>query len=101
MVYHDHDRVEPPGWRELSDQINRQEGKGNGGSGGNRDEGWCDWVSIGFHLLTKGTTFNIFVNIRTQAWPPEVTFDKFFCFKVTGLSGSQMVMGHAVGETLA
>jgi len=41
------------------------------------------------------------VNIRTQAWPPEVTFDKFFCFKVTGLSGSQMVMGHAVGETLA
>jgi hypothetical protein len=82
MVDHNHDRVETPGGREISDMVNREEGEGNSGSGWDGDEGWGHRVHVRFHLLTEGATLDIFMDIGTKTWPPEVMLDEFFHLKL-------------------
>jgi hypothetical protein len=92
MVDHNHDRVETPRRREIGNEVNRQEHEGDCRGGRDGDERQCHRVYIGFHLLAKGATVNIFMDIGTKAWPPEVMFDEFFHFKTAGVAHHGMVM---------
>jgi len=49
-------------------------------------------VGVCLHLLTKGTSLNIFLNVGTKARPPKVSLNKFFSFKMTGMPHSGVVM---------
>jgi hypothetical protein len=42
--------------------------------------------------LTKGTTIDVFPDIGTKAWPPEVTFDEFLHLKMARVTHCGMVM---------
>jgi hypothetical protein len=92
VVDHDHDRVEPPRRRQISDEVDRQGGKGHGGSRGNGDQRRGHRVGIGFHLLTKGATLNIFTDIGAKARPPKVTLNKLLRFKMAGMARCGVVM---------
>jgi hypothetical protein len=43
-------------------------------------------------LLTEGTAFNIFMNIDTEARPPEVMLDEFFCLETAGVARGRVIM---------
>jgi hypothetical protein len=49
-------------------------------------------VGVRFHLLTKGATLNVFLNVGTKTGPPKVTLNKFFGFKTTGMPHGGVVM---------
>jgi hypothetical protein len=49
-------------------------------------------MGVRFHLLTKGATLNIFLNVGTKIGPPKVTLNKFFGFKTTRMPCSGVVM---------
>jgi hypothetical protein len=67
MVDHNHDRIKTTGGGKICDEIDRQRGKGDSHVRQDRDKWWGHWVGISFHLLTKGTTLNIFSNIGAKA----------------------------------
>jgi hypothetical protein len=92
MVYHDHDRIETSRRREIGNQIHRQASEQHGHSGRDRHEGRSHRVCIRFHLLTKGATLNIFMDIVTKAWPPVIPLDKFFHLKTARVTRHRMIM---------
>jgi len=49
-------------------------------------------VHIRFHLLAKSTTVNIFSDIGTKAWPPEVMFDKLLYLEPARVACHGVVM---------
>jgi hypothetical protein len=92
MVYHDHDRVETPRWRKVSDEIHQEEGEGHSCSGRDRNEGRGHRVRIRFHLLAQGATVNIFMDIGAKTRPPIILFDKFLHFEVARVAHCGMIM---------
>jgi len=92
MVDHDHDRVKTPRGRVIGDQINGKEGKGNSCRGGNGDKRGSHRMGVRFHLLTEGTSFNIFLDIGTKTGPPVIALDKFFHFEMAGVTHHGVIM---------
>jgi hypothetical protein len=43
-------------------------------------------------LLTEGTAFNIFTDIGTEARPPEVMLDEFFCLETARVAHGRVIM---------
>ena len=58
----------------------------NGGERGNHR------VGIGLVLLAGCATFNVFVDVRGKAGPPELGRNKLASFQVPGVTSSFMVM---------
>ena len=74
MVYYDHNRVMAVGGRKISDEINRELFKGEGGRGGDEHK-WRDgWMDVDFVLLTEGTSIDEVFYKGRETGPPRVTF---------------------------
>ena len=73
MVYYDHNR------RNVSDEVNRELLKGEGGRGGDghkwRDDGW---MGVDLILLTDGTAVDEVFHKGGETWPPKITFKDSF-----------------------
>ena len=59
MVYHDHDRIEPIRYWEISDKIHGDERKQSGVLYHDWLEWGVHWVLVYLMLLAEGTFFNI------------------------------------------
>jgi hypothetical protein len=94
VVDHDHNRIKSTGGREIHDKIDGQRSEWYSGIRRNRDKGRGHRVGISFHLLTKGASINIFMNIGTKSRPPIVSFNEFF-----GLEAARMTRGGVIMET--
>jgi len=71
--------------KEVNGTVASEEMGIRGGGGGHQ-------VGISFHLLTKGTSFDIFTNISAKSRPPKIPFNKFFSLKTTRMTRHGMVM---------
>jgi hypothetical protein len=92
MVYHDHDGIKAPGFREVSDKIDGDLREGAKRRGGNRGQRSGGGVSVGLHLLTKGATLNVMTDKSTHAGPPVISLDKFFGLKMSWMAGGRVIM---------
>ena len=72
VVDHDQQRVEALGRRKIGDEIARDLLKQAGARGGNRDKGWGGGMGIGFCLLARATTLDVFAYKLYKTWPPIV-----------------------------
>ena len=86
MVYHDHDRIKPVGYWEISDKIHGDERKRSGVLRRN----WLEWgvrrVSVYFMLLAEGAPFNIVLHKCGKPWPPIVPLDELLSFELSQVS---------------
>ena len=71
MVYHDHERVEACGDREVRDKIAGDLLKRARGDGLNGRKGGYGGVRVGFVLLAEGAALDIAADERGKAGPPE------------------------------
>ena len=76
MVYHDHERIEARGFREICDKIAGNLLKGAGGDGLNGRERGYGGVRVYFVLLAEGTALDIAADIGGEARPPEFSGDE-------------------------
>ena len=92
MVYHDHERIEARGDREIRDKIAGDLLKGARGDGFNGRKGGYGGVCVNLILLAKGTAFDISVDERSKAWPPKFGGDQLSGFQEAGVSGRFMIV---------
>ena len=96
MVYHDQQRIEAGGKEKVSDEVTGDLLEGARCVGPNRSEQWNGGVYIHLVLLAQGTTVDVFPYELCEAWLPEFSSNELTGLKITGVSGSLVVM--AVGE---
>ena len=63
MVDHDQDGIHSVHFGEVSDEVDRELFKGEGGCGGYGVQWWANGVCVYLVLLAYGTSLNEFVNI--------------------------------------
>ena len=92
MVYHDHERIEARGDREIRDKIagDLLEGVGSDGFDG-RERGYGG-VRVNLVLLAEGTALDVAVDEGSKAGPPEFGGDQLSGFQEAGMSGGFVIM---------
>ena len=72
MVYHDHERIEARGDREIRDKIAGDLLKRARGNGFNGRKGGYGGVRVNLVLLAKGTAFDVAADDGGESGPPEL-----------------------------
>ena len=92
MVYHDHERIEARGDREIRDKVAGdllERARGNGLDG---REGGYGGVCVNLILLAKGAALNITADERGKARPPKLSGDQLSGFQEARVSGGFMIV---------
>ena len=92
VVDHDQKRIEAGGEGEVGDKVTGDllEGAGCGGAdGGERQD---SRMGVGFVLLAGCTTFDVSMDIRGEAGPPEFSCDELPGFEIARVTGTFVVM---------
>ena len=84
MVYHDHERIEARGGREIRDKVTRDLLEGARGDGLDGGEGRHGGVRVNLILLAKGAALDISVDERSKAGPPNSAATSCQVFKKPG-----------------
>ena len=92
MVYHDHERIEARGYREIRDKITGNLLKGSGGDGFDRRQGRYGGVCVYFILLAEGTALDIAADEGSESGPPEFGGDQLMSFQEAGVAGRFVIM---------
>ena len=92
MVYHDHERIEARGDREICDKITGELLKRARGNGLNGRKGGYGGVRVNLVLLAKGTAFDVSADEGGESRPPELGGNQLTCFQETGVPGRCMIM---------
>ena len=71
MVYHDHERIEARGCREIRDKIAGDLLEGSGGIGLDGGEKGYGGVRVNLVLLAKGTALDVAADEGSESGPPE------------------------------
>ena len=80
MVYHDHERIEARGGREIRDKIARDLLEGTRGDGLNGRQGGHGGVCVNLILLAEGTTLYVAADEGGKTGPPEFSGDQLASF---------------------
>ena len=75
MVYHDHERIEARGNREVHDKVTRDLLKGTRSNRFNGQQGGYGGVHVDLVLLAKGTALDVAADKGGKAGPPELSGD--------------------------
>ena len=73
MVYYGHNRVVAIRGRKISDEVNRELLKGEGGRGGDGHKQRDGRMSVYLVLLTDGTAINEVFHEGEEIWPPKIS----------------------------
>ena len=92
MVYHDHERIEAQGDREIRDKVTGNLLEGTGGDGFDRRQGGYGGVCVNLVLLAEGTAFDIAADEGGESGPPEFGGDQLACFQEAGMSGRLVIV---------
>ena len=92
MVYHDHERVEARGDREVRDKIAGDLLKRARGDGFNGRKGRYGGVCISLVLLAEGAALDIAADERGEAGPPEFGGNQLTRFQEAGVTGGLVIM---------
>ena len=71
MVYHDHERIEAGGDREVCDKVAGDLLEGTGSDGFDGRQGGYSGVHVNLVLLTEGTALDVVADEGGKAGPPE------------------------------
>jgi hypothetical protein len=66
--------------------------EGSRSEGFDRGKGWYGGMSVGFVLLTRGTSFDVLAYIGGKAGPPEFGSDKLASFEVARVTSGFVVV---------
>ena len=92
MVDHNQKGIETIRKGKVSDQITGDLLKGAGAGGWNGEQGRSGWMCVDLVLLARGTTTDIALNIRGEAWPPILRGNKLASFENTRVTCCGVVM---------
>ena len=92
MVYHNHERIEARGDREIRDKVTGDLLERAGGDGFDGREGGYGGVCVNLILLAKGAALDITADERSKAGPPKLSSDQLSGFQEAGVSGGFMIM---------
>ena len=92
MVNHNQKGIETIRKGKVSDQITGDLLKGAGAGGWNGEQGRSGWMCVDLVLLARGTTTDIALNIRGEAWPPKLRGNKLASFENTRVTCCGVVM---------
>ena len=84
MVYHDQERIEAGGHREVGDKVAGDLLERARGGGFDGREGGYGGMCVNLVLLAKGIAFDIATDERSKAGPPEFGGDKLLGFQEAG-----------------
>ena len=74
MVYYDHNKIVAIRGRKISDEVDRELLKGEGGRGGDGHK-WRDGrMGVDLVLLAEGAAINEVFYEEGKTWPPKITF---------------------------
>ena len=92
MVYHDHERIEARGDREIRDKIAGDLLEGAGSDGFDGRERGHGGVRVNLVLLAEGTALDVAADEGGEARPPEFGGDQLSGFQEAGVSGGFMIV---------
>ena len=72
MVNHDQKGIKTIGKGKVGDQITGDLLKGEGAGGRNGEEWGTGQMGVDLVLLARGTSTDITMNVRGEAWPPKL-----------------------------
>ena len=92
MVDHDQKGIKTIGKGKVSDEITGELLEGAGTGGWNGEKRWSGQMGIGFVLLARGTSVDITVDVRGEAWPPKFRGNELASFEDAWMASSGVIM---------
>ena len=96
MVNHDQKGIKTTRKGKVSDQITGDLLKGAGAGGQDGKQWGSRWMGIVLVLLAGGTSADITVNVRGEAWPPKLRGNKLASFENPRMTSSGMASNDRV-----
>ena len=92
MVDHDQKGIKTIGKGKVGDQITGDLLEGVGAGGRNGEEWGSGWMGVDLVLLARGTSMDIAVDVRGEAWPPKFQGNQLASLENSWVASSGVVI---------